>query len=234
MQSAQVDDLSRLRIVMIGATGAVGSEVVRALQRDGALDQLSLLGRSAFKGSLDERIVQHQVDVLSPASYAGLLESHDCAICTLGVGQPSKMSKAEFTRIDRDAVIDFAMACKAAGVRHFQLLSSVGADPGSRSFFLRSKGELQERLKALDFERLSLFQPSMILTDKNRYGVLQAMTLIVWPLLGPFMIGPLRRFRGIHVSQLGQAFAKDVRTQRTGVDTYQWPQITSLAGRSFE
>jgi len=63
------------------------------------------------------------------------------------------------------------------------LLSSVGISPKSKSFFLRTKGELVEALKALNFERLSIFMPSMILTPTNRYGFSQALTLAVWPKL---------------------------------------------------
>ncbi len=87
------------------------------------------------------------------------------------------MSKADFVRIDRDAALDFGRACKAAGVRHFELLCAVGANAKSSSLYLRTKGELQDGLKALDFERLSLFEPSMIITPTNRYGIGQAVLL---------------------------------------------------------
>ena len=78
------------------------------------------------------------------------------------------MSKAEFVHIDKDVVIAFATICKQNSVRHFELLGAVGTDSKSRSFYLRIKGELEEALVALNFERLSLFQPSMILTPTNR------------------------------------------------------------------
>ena len=68
------------------------------------------------------------------------------AICTLGVGQPSKMSKEEFLKIDKQAVLDFAVSCKNNGIKHFQLLASVSINANSSSFYLRSKGELVEWL----------------------------------------------------------------------------------------
>jgi len=101
--------------------------------------------------------------------------------------------------VDKLAVIDFAKACKAGGVKHFELLSSVGISADSSSFFLRSKGELVEELKALNFERLSIFQPSMILTPTNRYGFMQGLTLAVWPVIDKLLIGGLRKYRGIKV-----------------------------------
>jgi len=77
----------------------------------------------------------------------------------------------------------------------------------SNSFYLRTKGELVEALKALNFDRLSIFQPSMILTPTNRYGIAQAITLKVWPFLKPLLMGSLRKYRGIPVNVLGQAMA---------------------------
>ena len=61
-----------------------------------------------------------------------------------------------FLRIDKQAVLDFATICRQSGVEHFQLLSSVGANAQSRSFYLRSKGELNDALQALKFKRLSM------------------------------------------------------------------------------
>jgi uncharacterized protein YbjT (DUF2867 family) len=166
--------------------------------------------------------VQHVVDPLDARSYARWLPGHQAAVCTLGVGQPSAMGEAEFVKVDRDAVIAFAKACKSAGVMHFELLSAVGADSASRSLYLRTKGELIDALSALGFERLCLFQPSMILTPTNRYGLLQGAMLAVWPHLNPVLAGPLRKYRGVRVEQLGAAMAQQLFTPGQGVQRLSW------------
>ncbi len=213
---------------MLGATGAVGGHTARTLAGLQGLTRLSLLGRRPAEGLPGGAIEQHAIDIFAPSSYRDLLAGHDTAICTLGVGEPAKMSKAEFVRIDRDAVLDFAAACKQAGVRHFELLSSAGASSTSALFYLRTKGQLEEGLKALGFERLSLFQPSMILTPTNRYGLMQGITLFVFPWLEPLLVGPLRKARGIRVDRLGAAIAMNVLTEATGVETLQWDDFMRL------
>lgn len=217
-----------VNIVMLGATGAVGGQVVAALRQEPRLARLALLGRRELKGMENDTIEQHRVDVMNPDSYASMLGGYQCAICTLGVGEPSKVSKEDFVRIDKQAVLDFATACRAAGVEHFQLLSSVGADAQSRSFFLRTKGELNEALVALNFRRLSLFQPSMIITPSNRYGISQALTLAVWPSLSKLMLGPLKKFRGVRVETLGSSIARNALLDSTGVESLHWPEIVAL------
>ncbi len=218
-----------ISLVMIGATGAVGTEVVRTVVGLPEVEAVTLLGRRELTGLSHPKIEQRIVDVLDPSSYRQHLEGARAAICTLGVGQPSKMSKERFLRIDRDAALDFGKATREAGARHFQLLSSVGADPGSASFYLRSKGELEQGLRELGFDRLSLFHPSMILTPTNRYGFSQAVTLAVWPRLRPLLVGPWRKLRGIEVERLGRAMARNLVSPGEGVEVFEWDDFVRLA-----
>lgn len=179
-----------------------------------------------------DKFRQPVVDVLNPDSYADVIPGHHVAICTLGVGEPSRVSREDFVRIDRDAVLEFATRCRSAGVRHFQLLGSVGANPQSRSFFLRTKGQLESGLRELGFDRLSLFRPSMILTPHNRYGITQALTLAIWPRIGPLMMGGLSKYRGVRVERLGRAMALNLRGSQTGVEVLYRDRIEALADRT--
>lgn len=216
-----------LRVVVLGGTGAVGSRAVDTLVTMPDVSAITLLGRRTLDGVRSDRITQHTVDVFEPHSYESFLSGHDAAICTFGVGQPSKMAKEEFVRIDKAAVLAFAEACRRQGVRHFELLGSVGASAGSPSFYLRSKGELEDGIRELGFERLSLFRPSMILTPTNRYG----LSLAVWPRLRPVLLGSLRKYRGIEVDRLGRAIALNLRGETLGAEVLHWDEIEALAER---
>lgn len=215
-------------IVMLGATGAVGSETLKTLLQLKNIEQLTLLGRKTIPNINVDFVQQHTININDSNSYQDYLAGHTTAICTLGVGEPSKISNEEFIKIDKTAVLDFATACKKAGVSHFELLASVGINPKSNTFYLRIKGELVEELKALDFERLSIFQPSMILTPTNRYGIAQAITLKVWPILKPLLMGSLRKYRGIPVNILGQAMAKNIFKDAKGYEILQWDEFYSI------
>lgn len=229
-----VDTTLPRHVVMIGATGAVGTEVVRSLLTCPSLQRLTLLNRRAYDAFADPRIQSHPVDVSKPSTYRDLLSGHETAICTLGVGQPSKMTKAEFLKIDHQLVLEFACEAKRAGCSHFELLGSVGANETSASFYLRAKGTLQCGLIDLGFDRLSLFQPSMILTPSNRYGIAQGLTLAIWPRLEPVLLGRLRKFRGIAVADLGRAIAINTAATARGVSVLQWGEIKQLAQQSWD
>lgn len=213
---------------MLGATGAVGSECARALVVRPELHRLTTLGRRPLADLAGPGVAQHVVDVFDAASYAEYLPGHDVAICTFGVGQPSQVSHDELVRVDKTAALDFARGCRAAGVRHFELLSSVGANARSRVFYLRTKGELEDELRALRFGRLSLFRPSMILTPTNRYGLLHGLTLAVWPRVQPLFFGGLRKYRGVPVEVLGRAMAMHAGAPGDGTDVYHWDEFASI------
>jgi len=219
----------KLSIVMLGASGAVGTESLKTLLQFHNIQQLTLLGRKPISDINVDFVKQHKIDISDSSSYQQYLQNYTTAICTLGVGEPSKISKEEFVKIDKIAVIDFATACKKAGVKHFELLASVDISPKSKSFYLRTKGELVEELKALNFERLSIFQPSMILTPTNRYGIAQAITLKLWPLLKPLFMGSLRKYRGISVNILGQAMVKNIFKAGEAYEILQWDEFNSIA-----
>ena len=222
---------SMVSVVMLGASGAVGGEALRALDAMAQVTRITVLNRRPLAG-LGARIGEHIVDVGDPDSYRAFLAGHDAAICTLGVGEPSKSSREEFTRVDHDMPLAFAQACKAARVAHFSLLSAVGATSSSRVFYIRSKGELEDSLRALGFARLSLFHPSMILTPSNRYGASQAVALAVWPWLTPVLAGPLRKYRGIRVRDLGRAMALNTGSPRgpAGTEVLEWDQFMAIGG----
>jgi uncharacterized protein YbjT (DUF2867 family) len=216
-------------ILLLGATGAVGGEVLKTLLAMPDISRITVLVRRPLPTPLNAKITQYIVDVFDPASYAAHLVNHNIAICTFGVGQPTKVSKDEFIRVDKMAVLDFAKACRAADVKHFELLGSVAADATSRSFYLKTKGELRDAIAALNFERFSTFQPSVILTPANRYGMNQAIMLAVWPVISRALLGSLQKYRGIRVDHLGKAIAVNIQRQRVGQEVLHWPVIRSLA-----
>lgn len=219
---------SSIAVVILGATGAVGSQALNYLLEIPNVNRITTLGRRPVSDIKEDYVIQEKVDIFKPKTYDGLLNNHQVAICTLGVGEPSKMAKEDFVKIDKNAVLDFAKASKKAGILHFQLLSSVGINANSRSFFLRTKGELVEELKKLHFERLSIFQPSMILTPENRYGISQAIVLKTWPILNPILLGSLKKYRGIRVEQLGKSMALNILSNKQGLEMLTWNEFQEI------
>jgi uncharacterized protein YbjT (DUF2867 family) len=217
-----------MRVVTLGSSGAVGSNVLATLQAMPEVSTITALVRKPLQDTASGKLNEWITDVLTPASYAQHLKNHDAAICTLGVGQPTKTPRDEFKKIDFDAVLAFATACKQAGIQHFELLGSVAASPKSGNFYLKSKGELREAIAALGFSRFSIFQPSMLLTRTNRYDAMQGIMLATWPAISKLLVGGLDKYCGITVENLGRAMAHNLIRKSQGAEILHWRDFQPL------
>jgi hypothetical protein len=105
----------------------------------------------------------------------------------------------------------------------------VGANSKSAIHYVQIKGQLEEALIALKFPRLSLIRPSNIMTPKNRYGLSQALVLMLHPKIDPLLLGSLKKYRSIPIDQLGQAMARNALTPaQAAVEVLEWPQLQKL------
>ena len=217
---------------MLGATGAVGANIVKALQQSSSYAAVTTLGRrpNPDLDSASGKITQHVVDIFDSHAYAPVLAGHTHAFCAFGIGQPSKSHPDEFQRVDIDAVLHFAAACHAQGVSHFSVMTSVGADPKSSIRYLKLKGELERDIAAMGFPRTSIFRPSMLITPNNRYGLMQGILLKVMPVLDPLLLGPWKRYRSITVSELGKAMVANAETVGLGVEILEWGDFKRTKG----
>jgi uncharacterized protein YbjT (DUF2867 family) len=213
---------SKLRVVHLGATGAVGAHVLATLCQMPDVEVITVLARRKAQTQQPPKVKWQIVDVMDASRYAPLLKGHSSAICTMGVGQPSKVPREEFQRVDHDAVLAFAKACQSAGVHHFELLGSVAANPASSNFYLKSKGELRDTIANMGFSRTTTFQPSMLITPTNRYDLAQAVLLKLWPVLSTLLLGPLDKYRGVKVETLGRAMAQHLLARGMGNEILHW------------
>uniref|UniRef100_A0A8I3WGC0 Protein HTATIP2 n=1 Tax=Callithrix jacchus TaxID=9483 RepID=A0A8I3WGC0_CALJA len=127
------------------------------------------------KGSwigLKERYITHilqnqeLVDFEKLDDYASAFQGHDVGFCCLGTTRV-KAGAEGFVRVDRDYVLRSAELAKAGGCKHFNLLSSKGADKSSSFLYLQVKGEVEARVEELKFDRYSVFRPGVLLCDRQ-------------------------------------------------------------------
>lgn len=122
--------------------------------------------------NLQER--QIDFDTISaslPQVLSEVQKSHgaiDVAFCAHGTTMNIAGSEEEYLRIDKTMTLELAREAKEAGVKHFSLVSATGADSSSRFFYTRTKGQIVDEIKALGFERLSVFKPGLLITRDGR------------------------------------------------------------------
>ncbi|MGZ5195626.1 MAG: NAD(P)H-binding protein [Ramlibacter sp.] len=158
-------DATSRTVLVAGATGLVGREVLAGLLADDSVAAVHTLGRRDVP-LRHPKLTQHQVDFKAlPA-----LPRVDEAFVALGTTIKVAGSQEAFRAVDHDAVIAVAKAAKAAGALRLGVVSAMGADKRSSIFYNRVKGETEEALAALGFDTLVIARPSFLAGDRESLG----------------------------------------------------------------
>ncbi|MFO6421132.1 NAD(P)H-binding protein [Hylemonella sp. W303a] len=152
-------------ILIAGATGLVGRELLAGLLADPSVTAVHSLGRRA-PTLQHAKLTGHVVDFAAlPA-----LPRADEVYLALGTTIKDAGSQAAFRAVDFDANLAVAKAALAAGAQRVGLVSAMGADANSRIFYSRVKGELEDALARMPFEVLVIARPSMLLGNRQALG----------------------------------------------------------------
>ena len=176
--------------LVIGATGLVGRECVRQLAglgpAHGVARTVAVVRRvppaGTFPPSVD--VVALDFALLGPTA-AGLGATH--VVCALGTTMKQAGSREAFRTVDHDFVLAVARGALAGGARHFVLVSALGADPGSRIFYNRVKGEAEQALLALGYRGVTILRPSLLLGPREEFRLGEAIAKrFAWLTPGPY------------------------------------------------
>lgn len=152
-------------VLLAGASGLVGRELLAGLLADASVGAVHTLGRRALDMT-DPKLTHHIVDfkALPP------LPRVDEVYLALGTTIKVAGSREAFRAVDYDANLAVAKSALAAGARRAGLVSAMGADARSSIFYSRVKGELEQSLATLGFDALVIARPSMLAGDRTSLG----------------------------------------------------------------
>lgn len=149
-----------MKALVIGATGATGKDLVQKLLEDSEVQEVHAFVRRPLNFE-NEKLKSHVVDFENPESWKDLVQG-DVAFSCLGTTLKDAGSKEAQRKVDFDYQYNFAKAAKENNVEDYVLVSSYGANPNSKIFYSRMKGELEQEVKNLHFDKITIFQPGML------------------------------------------------------------------------
>lgn len=158
-----------MKALVIGATGATGKDLVSQLLTDKGYDEVNVFVRLPLAVE-NPKLKTHIVNFDKPEEWKDLVKG-DVAFSCLGTTLKAAGSKEAQRKVDYDYQYNFAKAAKENEVEDYILVSSYGANPKSKIFYSRMKGELEQSIKDLHFNKLTIFQPGMLeRKDSERTG----------------------------------------------------------------
>ena len=158
-----------MKALVIGATGATGKDLVQQLLNDKDFEEVNIFVRKPLNLQNDKLKV-HIVDFEKPEEWKGFVKG-DVAFSCLGTTLKDAGSKEAQKKVDFDYQYQFAKAAKENNVDDYVLVSAYGANPQSKIFYSKMKGELEEAVKQLHFNKITIFKPGMLdRKDSERTG----------------------------------------------------------------
>jgi uncharacterized protein YbjT (DUF2867 family) len=204
--------------VVAGATGLVGRELVRQLAADGGWREVRALVRRALPDDLRRptvRPIQINYDELgSSAEWA----QADHVFCALGTTMRQAGSQEAFRRVDFEYPLALARVTLGLGARHFLLVTAVGANTGSRAFYNRVKGELEEAVIGLGFRSVTIARPSVILGDRQERRPWEQVGRVLGLVAPP-------SWRPVEARAVAQALVVAAKQDRPGVQILKNPAL---------
>jgi uncharacterized protein YbjT (DUF2867 family) len=214
--------------LIVGATGLVGGLCLKTLLEAEDYQRVIALTRRAIAVQ-HPRLVPMTVDFdkldeIDPFPTADVF-------CALGTTIRRAGSQHAFLKVDFEYARNVAVRSSAAGAKQFVLVSSVGADPKSRNFYLRVKAELEKAIGALPFESVHFFRPSFLIGKRTETRLAESVGGAIARALQFALAGKLRKYRPIQAETLAAAMLAAAREAKPGRHIYHYDDIVSLAQR---
>ncbi|MBR7634132.1 NAD-dependent dehydratase [Janthinobacterium lividum] len=200
-----------MKLILIGATGLVGREVLRLALSDARVTNIVAPVRKALPAhpKLDAPLVDFdRLPADAPWWQA------DAVICTLGTTMKVAGTRQAFRRVDHGYPLAAARLALAAGTPTYALNSAAGADAASRFFYNRVKGELERDLEALGFRSLTHVRPGLIGGEREEARAGEGAALRILRVLAPVLP---RRWRINPAPRIGSALLEAAIAAAPGV-----------------
>lgn len=213
--------------IIIGGSGLTGTHLLKILLTSEAYERVICLMRSSAKIS-HPKLEQHVVDFDNPETFEELIEGDDI-FCCLGTTIKKAGTEAAFEKVDLEYPVQFAKIASQRGVKQFSIISSLGANPNSNNFYLRTKGRCEEELRKIGFQSTSIFRPSLLLGNRKEFRLGEKIAEIFMRIFSIFMVGNLKKYRAIKSQDVAYAMYQIAQENTVGFHVYESDRVLDIS-----
>lgn len=215
------------KALLFGASGFIGSHLLIELLNNSMYDLVTIVVRK-------EPGIRHPKLKTLIGDYSALphLKNDligDDVFITLGTTKKNTPDASEYYKVDHDYPVLAARLAKENGATSVFIVTAVGANADSGFFYVRTKGEIERDILALDFEYTHVFRPSMLLGNRKENRSLEKVLINAWTFINPILAGKkLSRYKGIDGKDVATAMANAASHQTKKVMIYHWQDMKAL------
>jgi uncharacterized protein YbjT (DUF2867 family) len=196
--------------IIIGATGLVGNVLTDELLKDNRYEKVRILVRKKIEKQ-HPKLEQIIFDFNAPDS---ALIFGDEVYCCLGTTIKKAGTKEAFRKVDFDYPQTIAKIAKKNGIKQFSIISSMGANPNSKIFYSKVKGEIEEALKQIDFQSLIIVRPSMLLGNRGEFRLGERIGKVFMNLFSIFIP---KNFKAVTATKVAKTMVLALNKRNKGI-----------------
>lgn len=212
--------------LLVGATGLVGNQCLKQLLANEMYSSVVLLLRNPVPMT-HPKLKQHMINFDQLQKHADLIRGDDVYWC-LGTTMRKAGSQEAFEKVDFQYPLEIAKLASANGIQQFLLVTSVGADPSSANFYMKTKGRVEETLKAVPFHSLLIFRPSFLLGKRDDFRLGERIGVTAMRAITTAPVNALKKYRPIAASVVGTALVKTALKNLEGIHVFESDEIQAI------
>lgn len=211
------------KAVLFGASGFIGSALLEELLQSPDYDQVTVVVRKKLETEHPKLKILIG-DLQSLPSIKDQIQGDDVFIA-LGTTKKKIPQQDEYYKVDHDYPVLAAKIAKDNGAKSVFVVTAVGANAQSNVFYIRTKGEVERDILALNYEHAHLFRPSMLLGHREENRPMEKLFIRLWSAINPVLVGPFSLYRGIDGKDVATAMAKAARQPSGNVTIHHWKDL---------
>ena len=212
--------------LIIGSSGLIGKQLLSLLLESRDYDKVIVFNRKEMALN-HPKLVQQLIDFEDIPSYKNLIKGDDF-FCTIGTTIKKAGNKEAFRKVDFSYPKQFAEIAKTNNIKHFLIVSSLGADVNSSNFYLKTKGEIEQFIINSNIEIVSIFRPSILSGNRKEFRLGEKFGLMLMKVFSFLFIGNLKKYKPIASETVAQGMFAAAQKNKLGVSIYESDSIKNL------
>ena len=192
--------------LVFGSSGLVGSHLLNKLINNSNYSKIKIFVRTLSETNVS-KIEIIKTDFNNLDKHVEDIKGDECFFC-IGTTKKKSPDKSEYQKIELDIPKKIAQIAKFNLVKSFFFISSGYANPKSSGDYLKFKGFVEEEIKNLNFDKIGIMRPSFLLGNRKEKRIGEKLGVILFKLLTPILVGPLRKMRPIRSEIVAKAMVK--------------------------
>jgi uncharacterized protein YbjT (DUF2867 family) len=216
-------------VLLIGASGLIGSELVQLLLRDDKIKTIKVFVRKTL-AITDQKLIELLVDFERLEDFKHEFQG-DALFCCIGTTRKKTPDLEAYKAIDYGIVLGASNLARSNQVPQVHLVSAIGADTSSKIFYNRLKGEIEKDIIKLNFPSTFIYQPAMLIGKRSESRPAEFIAQKLMTFFDFFLLGKTQKYHSIEAKKVAESMLDNLHKPKDGATILRYSEMISAKSK---